>query len=69
MIVKESVVVKDIFGYQFSNKNGIITESGTIDNKPYYRVLLDLGVELYFDEDEIESLSEVRNMKICNLGI
>lgn len=68
MKVKEAVVIKDIFGYQFSGKNGIITEVGTIDNKPYYRVLLDLGVELYFDQDEIIPLSEIRNIKLCNLG-
>jgi hypothetical protein len=67
MNINEQVVVKDIFGYLFSNKKGIITEIGTNDDRAYYRVLLDLGVELYFDEDEIEPLSDIRNRKISNL--
>ena len=47
---KETVVVKEIFGYQFSGRKGIITE---VDNNGF-NVLLDLGVEIYFNEDEIE---------------
>ena len=47
---KEKVVVKEVFGYQFSGRKGIITE---VDNNGL-SVLLDLGVEIYFNESEIE---------------
>jgi hypothetical protein len=50
---KETVVVKEIFGYQFSGRKGIITE---VDNNNGFNVLLDLGVEIYFNESEIELL-------------
>lgn len=49
---KETVVVKEIFGYQFCGRKGIITE---VDNNGF-NVLLDLGVEIYFNESEIELL-------------
>lgn len=49
---QEKVVVKGIFGHQFSGRTGIITE---VDNNGF-NVLLDLGVEIYFNEDEIKLL-------------
>lgn len=49
---QEQVVVKEIFGYQFSGRTGIITG---VDNNGF-NVLLDLGVEIYFNESEIELL-------------
>jgi len=44
------VEIKYIFGHQFSGRTGTITE---VDNNGF-NVLLDLGVEIYFNESEIE---------------
>ena len=49
---KEQVMVKEVFGRQFSGRTGIITG---VDNNGF-NVLLDLGVEIYFNEGEIKLL-------------
>lgn len=48
----KEVIIKTIFGNQFSGRTGIITE---VDNNGF-NILLDLGVAIYFNESDIELL-------------
>ncbi len=51
-VTGKEVIIKTIFGNQFSGRTGIITE---VDNDGF-NVLLDLGVAIYFNESDIEVL-------------
>ena len=51
-VTGKEVIIKTIFGNQFSGRTGIIKE---VDNDGF-NVLLDLGVSIYFNESDIELL-------------
>ena len=51
-VAGKEVIIKTIFGNQFSGRTGIIKE---VDNDGF-NVLLDLGVSIYFNESDIELL-------------